>query len=71
MKTFFVRLVSGLVVAGLAMAAMLYNQYTFLLLMSIILIGSLNEYFNVTESRREKANSFFQGKRFVILLCFI
>ncbi len=71
MKTFFIRLSSGLVVAALVIAAILYSPYTFLLVMSIILIGSLNEYFNLTESRRDKANSFFQGKWFVILLSFI
>jgi dolichol kinase len=38
--------------------------------MSIILLGSLNEYFNLTEAKRDKPSSFFQGKWFVILLCF-
>ena len=71
MKTFLIRLSSGLVVAAMVITAILYNQYSFLVVMSIILIGSLNEYFNVTESKRGKANSFFQGKWFVILLCFI
>ena len=71
MKTFFIRLTSGLVVVALFIAAILYSPYTFLVVMSIILIGSLNEYFNLTESRREKSNSFFQGKWFVILLSFI
>jgi phosphatidate cytidylyltransferase len=71
MKLFFIRLSSGLVVAAMAIAAMLYNQYTFFLLMSIILIGSLNEYFNITEVKRGKTDSFFGGKWFVILLAFI
>lgn len=71
MKTFLIRLTSGLVVAAMAITAMLYNQYSFFVLMSIILVGSLNEYFNVTESKREKTNSFFQGKWFVILLSYI
>lgn len=70
MKTFLIRLSSGLVVAALAIAAMLYNQYTFFSLMSIILLGSLSEYFNLTEAKRDKPNSFFQGKWFVMLLCF-
>lgn len=71
MKTFLIRLSSGLVVAALAITAMLWNQYSFFVLMSIILIGSLNEYFNITESKREKSTSFLTGKWFVILLSFI
>ncbi|MCX6198792.1 MAG: CDP-archaeol synthase [Bacteroidetes bacterium] len=70
MKTFFIRLSSGLVVAALAITAMLYNQYTFFVLMSIMLVGSLNEYFNVTQPRRETTTGFFQSKWFVILLCY-
>ncbi len=71
MKTFLIRLSSGLVVAALAITAMLYNQYTFFVLMSIILLGSLNEYFNLTDAKRDNAKSFFQGKWFVMLLSFI
>ena len=72
MKTFLIRLSSGLVVAAMAITAMLYNQYSFFVLMSIILIGSLNEYFNITEAKRGgKPASFVQGKWFVILLAFI
>lgn len=71
MKTFFIRLSSGLVVAALAITAMLYNQYTFFVLMSIILLGSLNEYFTITGARREKPASFFQGKWFVIILSYL
>ena len=70
MKTFLIRLSSGLVVAALAITAMLYNQNTFFVLMCIILLGSLNEYFNLTESKRDKPSSFLQGKWFVIILCF-
>jgi phosphatidate cytidylyltransferase len=71
MKTFFIRLSSGLVVAALAITAMLYNQYTFFVLMSIILLGSLNEYFTITAARREKPASFFQGKWLVIILSYL
>src|SRR5688572_18869161 len=71
MKTFLIRLSSGLVVAALAIAAMLWNQYSFFVLMSIILIGSLNEYFNITEPKREKSTSFFTGKWFFIFLSFM
>lgn len=71
MNTFLVRLSSGLVVAALAIAAMLYNQYTFFVLMSIILLGSLNEYFKITAPRFEEPKSFFQGKWFVIILSYL
>lgn len=71
MKTFLVRLSSGLIATAIAVFLFLFNQYTFLLLMSIILIGSLYEFFTITESKRQPAKSFFQSKWFVILLCFI
>jgi len=71
MNKFFVRLASGLVGAAITIFLLLWNQYTFGLVMAIILIGSLHEYFTLTEGRREKANSFFQSKWFVILLSFI
>ncbi len=71
MKTFLIRLSSGLVVAALAITAMLYNQYSFFVLMSIILLGSMNEYFKITEARRDAPTSFFQGKWFVIILSYL
>lgn len=72
MKTFLVRLSSGLVVAALAISALLYNQYTFFVLMSIMLLGSLNEYFNITQSRRSApSGSFVQGKWFAIVLLYV
>lgn len=71
MKTFLIRLSSGLVVAALAISALLYNQYTFLVLMSIMLVGSLNEYFNITQPRRSApSGSFVQGKWFTIFLLY-
>lgn len=71
MKTFFLRLSSGLVVAALAIGAMLWNQYSFFVLMSIILLGSLNEYFNLTQAKRDITKGFFQGKWFVVLLGYV
>lgn len=70
MKNFLIRLSSGLVVAALAITALLYNEYSFFVLMSIILLGSLNEYFNITEIRRNQPNSFWQGKKFAMLLLY-
>lgn len=71
MKTFFIRLSSGLVVAALAITAMLYNQWTFFILMSLMLLGSLYEFFNITQPKREVTTGFFQGKWFVIILGYI
>ncbi len=71
MNKFLVRLVSGLAVGIVAIAAILWNKYSFFAVMSVALIGCLNEYFNITEPRREKSTSFFTGKWFVIILCFI
>lgn len=71
MKNFLIRLSSGLVVAALAITALLYNEYSFFVLMSIMLLGSLNEYFNITEIRRNQPNSFWQGKKFTMLLLYV
>ncbi len=68
MKTFFIRLASGLTVAAVVISLMLWNQYSFGLVMAVMLIGSLNEYFNITQPKREIANGFLQSKWFVILL---
>lgn len=70
MKTFFIRLAAGLGFGVVAIAAMLLNEYTFFALGSVILIGSLNEYFNITQPKRETASGFFQSKWFVIALCY-
>jgi phosphatidate cytidylyltransferase len=71
MKKFFIRLISGLAFGSVAIAAMLWNKYSFFILMSIILIGSLYEYFKITSVKREASRSFFTGGWFLILLSFI
>ncbi len=71
MKTFFIRLSSGLVVAAMAITAMLYNQYSFFVFLSIVLLGSLYEYFNITQLKREVTTGFFQGKWFVMVLSYL
>ncbi len=71
MKTFLIRLSTGLVGTAIAVFLLLWNQYTFALAMSIVLIGSLIEYFNLTDVKREKPASFFQSKWFVIVLSFL
>lgn len=71
MKNFLIRLSSGLIVAAIAIAMMLYNQYSFFVFMSIVLVGSLHEYFHITEEKRDKSTSFLTGKWFFILLAFV
>jgi phosphatidate cytidylyltransferase len=68
MKTFLTRSASAVVFAVFMVGGILWNQYSFLLVMTVILIGSLHEYFSITENKREQATSFFTGKWFVILL---
>ncbi len=70
MKSFFTRLVSGLLFGAVAITAMLYSPYTFFVLMSVVLVGSLNEYFVITQPKRENISGFFQGKWLVILLSY-
>lgn len=71
MKTFFIRLASGLTVAAVVISLMLWNQYSFGLVLAVMLIGSLNEYFNITQPKRETTKGFIQSKWFVILLSFV
>lgn len=70
MKTFFIRLASGLAFGAVAISALLFSPYTFFAVMSIVLIGTLNEYFNITQTKREVTKGFFQSKWFVIGLCY-
>lgn len=70
MKTFLVRLASGLSVGVVVIFMLLWNEYTFALAMGIMLLGSLNEYFNITSPSSSTKAGFFQSKWFVMLLAF-
>jgi phosphatidate cytidylyltransferase len=71
MQTLLVRAFSGVVFLVIMATGILYNQYTFGLLMSVILVGGLREFFAITSGKRENIVKEFLGKRFVILSAFV
>jgi len=68
MKTLLTRSASGIVFVVLMVGAILWNQYSFALLISVILAGSLNEYFNITASKRETGKARLPIKWLVLIL---
>jgi phosphatidate cytidylyltransferase len=68
MKTLLTRTASGIVFVVLMVAAILFTSYTFVLLFSLILAGTLNEYFNITEAKRERGQAKISAKWLVIIL---
>jgi phosphatidate cytidylyltransferase len=71
MKTLFTRTASGIVFLAIMVAGILWNQYSFALLFTIILAGTLNEYFNITAVKREAGKVKIPVKWFVIVLSVI
>jgi len=71
MKTLLTRTASGIVFLVIMVGAILYSQYSFAVLFSFILVGTLNEYFNITEGKREKGSAKIPVKTFVIVLSLI
>ncbi|MFN8285511.1 MAG: phosphatidate cytidylyltransferase [Chitinophagales bacterium] len=69
MNNLFVRIASGIVFLIIMTSCILLNQYTFLILFSFILIGSLNEFYNITLPKREESSSFWTGKWTIIAMC--
>ncbi|MDB5281986.1 MAG: hypothetical protein JWO06_1061 [Bacteroidota bacterium] len=59
MKTLLVRSASGIVFVALMLGAILWNQYSFLALMLLVLIGTLSEYFNITSGARGTSAKWF------------
>jgi phosphatidate cytidylyltransferase len=68
MKTLIVRTASGIVFLALMFGCILWNQYSFALLVSFILAGTLNEYYNITSAERTGADNKIPAKIFVIVL---
>lgn len=68
MKTLLTRTASGIVFVVIMVGAMLWTSWSFALLFSIILVGALNEYFNITASKRETGQAKISAKWFVIVL---
>jgi phosphatidate cytidylyltransferase len=71
MKNLFVRAASGLVFAVIMIGGILWHPLSFLAIMSLVLIGSLNEYYNITSERREPSASRFSGKWFLVFSFFL
>jgi phosphatidate cytidylyltransferase len=67
MQTLLVRALSGIVFLVIMAGGILFNQYTFGLLMSVLLVGGLREFYAITSGKRESMVKEFFGKRFVIL----
>jgi len=67
MQTLLIRALSGIVFLIIMAGGILFNQYTFGLLMSVLLVGGLREFFVITTSKRESIVKEFLGRRFVIL----
>ena len=68
MNNLLVRTLSGIVFVALMAACILFNQYSYLALISVILVGSLNEYFNITAGQLSKGTNRLPAKWLVIIL---
>lgn len=68
MKNLITRSVTGVVFVALMVAGILYNQYTFLLIITVVLAGSLNEFYNITAPKREVSKSKLGKKGFLMVV---
>jgi len=68
MKTLLTRTASGIVFLVIMVGSILWTPYSFVVLFSVILAGTLNEYFNITEAKREPGKARISAKWFVIVL---
>jgi phosphatidate cytidylyltransferase len=68
MKNLITRTASGIVFVVLMVLGILWTPYSFVALFSIILFGSLNEYFNITAGKREPGKAKISAKWLVIVL---
>ena len=68
MNTLVTRTLSGIVFVVLMVGAILWSPYSFVVLFSFILVGTLNEYFNITEAKRERGHAKIPAKWLVIVL---
>lgn len=57
MKTFWIRTASALFFAVFMVGGIFWNHYSFFVLMSVILLGSVYEYFTISNSEKESAGS--------------
>lgn len=71
MKKFFIRTASALVFAVFMFGGILWCPLSFSILMSIILIGSMNEFYNISQPKRENLTAPLTKKTFIIISCII
>lgn len=71
MKNLATRAASGLVFAVVMIGGILWHPLSFLAVMSVILIGSLNEFYNITSEKREFSLSKLSGKGFLLFSFFV
>jgi phosphatidate cytidylyltransferase len=71
MKNLAIRAASGLVFAVIMIGGILWHPLSFLAVMSVVLIGSLSEYYNIISERREPSASRFSGKWFLVSVFFV
>jgi phosphatidate cytidylyltransferase len=67
MNNLVTRTVSGIVFVALMVGAILWTPWSFVILMTVILAGTLNEYFNITAEKRE-TGSRISAKGLIIVL---
>ncbi|MFN8309116.1 MAG: phosphatidate cytidylyltransferase [Chitinophagales bacterium] len=70
MKTFLIRAATGLTVASLFIAAMLYSKYTFGIVILITLLGSIHEFYGISGGIRHADGGFAKKyRRITLALC--
>ena len=68
MRTLIIRSISGIVFVALMVGGILWNQYSYAVLMSLLLAGALNEYYKITIPKREILHVKLQAHWLVIAL---
>lgn len=69
MKNLVTRAASGFVFAAVMIGGIMWHPLSYLAVMSVVLIGTLNEYYNITAERREHS-SYFLSKKWVLIALF-
>lgn len=71
MKNLVTRAASGFVFAVVMIGGIMWHPLSFLAVMSVVLIGTLNEYYNITSERREHSSYFLSKKWSLITIFFV
>lgn len=67
MRTLLVRTASGIVFVALMIGCILWNQYSYLAIMSLVLLGSILEYYRIIGPKKEAAGS-RTGDKWLVLI---